>query len=210
MVVDAAQAAPHRRIDVQALGCDFLAFSGHKLCGPGAGALWGRRELLLKMSPFLTGGSMIRDVTLERTTWNELPYKFEAGTPAIGENVGLGFAIDYVSAVGLDAIERHEHELTGYALERLAELPYVRVFGPGIERRAGIVSFDVEGVHPHDVAQALDSDGIAVRAGHHCTKPLMRRLGVQATTRASFYLYSLRDEVDRLVEALPRVRKAFA
>src|SRR3954471_18563312 len=210
MVVDAAQAAPHRRVDVQALGCDFLAFSGHKLCGPGAGALWGRAELLLAMSPFMTGGSMIRSVGFDRTTWNELPYKFEAGTPAIGENVGLGHAIDYVTGVGLDSIERHEHELVEYALERLAELPYVKVFGPPAARRAGIVSFDVDGVHPHDVAQALDMEGIAVRAGHHCTQPLMRRLGVVATTRASFYLYTVREEVDRLVEALPRIRKAFA
>jgi cysteine desulfurase/selenocysteine lyase len=209
MVVDAAQAAPHRAIDVQALGCDFLAFSGHKLCGPGAGALWGRGELLLRMSPFMTGGSMIRDVDFERTTWNELPYKFEAGTPAIGENVGLGYAIDYVTGVGLDAIEQHEHELTEYALERLAELPYVTVFGPPADRRAGIVSFELEGVHPHDVAQALDAEGIAVRAGHHCTKPLMRRLGVVATARASFYLYTVRDEVDRLVDALPKIHAMF-
>jgi cysteine desulfurase/selenocysteine lyase len=162
------------------------------------------------MSPFLTGGSMIRSVQFERTTWAELPYKFEAGTPAIGENVGLGYAIDYVTGIGLDAIERHEHELTEYALERLAELPYVKVFGPPLDRRAGIVSFDVDGVHPHDVAQALDMEGIAVRAGHHCTQPLMRRLGVVATTRASFYLYTLREEVDRLVDALPGIRKAFS
>jgi cysteine desulfurase/selenocysteine lyase len=211
VVVDAAQAAPHVPIDVQALGCDFLAFSSHKLCGPtGAGALWGRREHLEAMSPFQLGGSMIRSVSAERTTWNELPYKFEAGTPPIAEMVGMGHAIDYISAVGVGAIAAHEHELVGYALERLGELPWVTVYGPPPDRRAGIVSFDVAGVHPHDVAQLLDWEGIAVRAGHHCTQPLMRRLGVAATTRASFYLYNTLDEVDRLVEGLHKVRKDFS
>jgi cysteine desulfurase/selenocysteine lyase len=211
MVVDAAQAAPHRPLDVQALGCDFLAFSSHKLCGPtGSGALWGRRELLEAMSPFNLGGEMIRSVALDRTSWNELPYKFEAGTPAIAEAVGFGAAIDYVSAVGLEAIEQHEHELTAYALGRLAELPWIEMYGPPAERRAGIVSFNVEGVHPHDVAQVLDWEGVAVRAGHHCTQPLMTRLGVAATTRASFYLYTIADDVDRLVEGLHKVRKSFS
>jgi cysteine desulfurase/selenocysteine lyase len=208
MVVDAAQAAPHRAIDVQALGCDFLAISSHKLCGPsGVGALWGRAELLERMSPFNLGGEMIRSVSLERTSWNELPYKFEAGTPAIAEAFGFGVAIDYLSEIGLDAIERHEHELTEYALGKLAELDWVRVFGPPIERRAGIVSFDVAGIHPHDVAQILDWEGVAVRAGHHCTQPLMSRLGVAATTRASFYLYTIPEEVDRLVEGLHKVKQ---
>jgi cysteine desulfurase/selenocysteine lyase len=211
VVVDAAQAAPHVPLDVQALGCDFLAFSAHKLCGPtGAGALWGRRELLESMSPFHLGGSMIRSVSLEQTTWNELPYKFEAGTPPIAEVVGMGHAIDYISSVGLDAIAAHEHELAAYALERLGELPWVTVYGPPPERRAGIVSFNVDGVHPHDVAQLLDWEGIAVRAGHHCTQPLMRRLGVPATTRASFYLYNVLEEVDRLVDGLHKVRTSFA
>jgi cysteine desulfurase / selenocysteine lyase len=208
MVVDAAQAAPHRAIDVQALGCDFLAISSHKLCGPsGVGALWGRAELLERMSPFNLGGEMIRSVSLERTSWNELPYKFEAGTPAIAEAFGFGVAIDYLSEIGLDAIERHEHELTEYALGKLAELDWVRVFGPPIERRAGIVSFDVAGIHPHDVAQILDWEGVAVRAGHHCTQPLMSRLGVAATTRASFYLYTIPEEVDRLVEGMHKVKQ---
>jgi len=208
MVVDAAQAAPHRAVDVQALGCDFLAFSSHKLCGPtGVGALWGRAELLEAMSPFNLGGEMIRSVSLEKTTWNELPYKFEAGTPAIAEAVGFGAAIDYVSAIGPDAIAAHEHELVAYAMERLAEVPGLRVFGPPADRRTGIVSFDLEGIHPHDVAQVLDFEGIAVRAGHHCTQPLMTRLGVVATTRASFYLYSLPEEIDRLIEGLHKVRK---
>ncbi len=209
MVVDAAQAAPHRRVDVQALGCDFLAFSSHKMCGPsGAGALWGRRELLETMSPFNLGGEMIRSVSIEKTTWNELPYKFEAGTPAIAEAVGFGAAIDYVSAVGLEAIEEHEHEVLEYALGRLGELPWIEVYGPPPERRAGIVSFNVEGVHPHDVAQVLDWEGVAVRAGHHCTQPLMAKLGVSATTRASFYLYSIPEEVDRLVDGLHKAKKS--
>ncbi len=209
LVVDAAQAAPHRAVDVQALGCDFLAFSSHKLCGPGgAGALWGKAELLEAMSPFNLGGSMIRSVALDKTTFNELPYKFEAGTQAIAEAYGFGVAIDYISEIGLPAIEAHEHELTAYALDKLAELDFIKVFGPPVERRAGIISFDVAGVHPHDVAQILDWEGIAVRAGHHCTQPLMTRLGVAATTRASFYLYSLPEEVDRLVAGLLKVKKS--
>jgi cysteine desulfurase / selenocysteine lyase len=210
LVVDAAQAAPHVAVDVQAFGCDFLALSSHKLCGPtGAGVLWGRRDLLESMPPFNLGGSMIRSVSAEKTTWNELPYKFEAGTPAIGEVVGMAEAMSYVSAAGLDAIARHEHELLEYALERLSEVPGITLYGPPPERRAGIVSFNLDGVHPHDVAQVLDWEGIAVRAGHHCTQPLMSRLGVLATTRASFYLYTLPEEIDRLTEGLHKVRKSF-
>ena len=208
MVVDAAQAAPHRPIDVQTLGCDFLAISSHKLCGPsGAGAVWGKAELLEQMQPFNLGGEMIRSVALDRTSWNELPYKFEAGTPAIAEAYGFGVAIDYLTEIGLDSIAAHEHELTEHALERLSELDWVRVFGPPVERRAGIVSFDVEGIHPHDVAQILDWEGVAVRAGHHCTQPLMTRLGVAATTRASFYLYTIPEEIDRLVDGLHKVKQ---
>ena len=210
MVVDAAQAAPHRAIDVQALGCDFLAFSSHKLCGPsGVGALWGRRELLEEMQPFNLGGEMIRSVALDRTSWNELPYKFEAGTPAIAEAYGFGVAIDYISAIGLEAIERHEHELLVQAMDLLAEIPGVHVFGPPADRRTGIVSFELDGVHPHDVAQILDWEGVAVRAGHHCTQPLMTRLGVAATSRASFYLYTLPDDVDRLGAGLLKVKETF-
>ena len=209
MVVDAAQAAPHRRLDVQALDCEFLALSSHKMCGPsGVGALWGRRELLEAMSPFNLGGEMIRSVSAERTTWNELPYKFEAGTPAIAEAVGFGAAVDYVSEVGLDAIAQHEQELVEYTLERLAELPWIETYGPPPARRAGIVSLNVEGVHPHDVAQVLDWEGVAVRAGHHCTQPLMTKLGVSATIRASFYLYSIQEEVDRFVEGLEKAKKS--
>jgi cysteine desulfurase / selenocysteine lyase len=211
IVIDAAQAAPHRPVDVQALGCDFLGLTGHKMCGPtGIGVLWGRRELLEQMSPFELGGHMIRKVTLEHTTWNELPAKFEAGTGPIAEAVGFGAAIDYVGEVGLDALERHERELLDYALPRLAEVPGVKLFGPSAEHRAGIISFEVEGVHPHDVAQILDWEGVAVRAGHHCNQPLMSKLGVPATTRASFYLYTLPEEIDRLVEGLHKVRTTFA
>jgi cysteine desulfurase / selenocysteine lyase len=210
MVVDAAQAAPHRRIDVQALGCDFLAFSAHKMCGPtSVGALWGRAELLEAMEPFNLGGHMIRSVTVEQTTWGEIPAKFEAGTQPIGEAVGFGAAVDYLSEVGLEAIEQHEHELAVYALGRLGELPGVTLYGPPADRRAGIVSFNVDGVHPHDVSQVLDWEGIAIRAGHHCCQPLMKKLGVTATNRASFYLYTVPDEIDRLVTGLEKVRKVF-
>jgi cysteine desulfurase / selenocysteine lyase len=210
MVVDAAQAAPHMAIDVQALGCDFLAFSAHKLCGPsGVGALWGRRELLEEMEPFNLGGHMIRKVQFEETTWGDLPHKFEAGTSPIAEAVGFGAAVDYLTGVGLEAIEQHEHELAAYALERLRDVPGIVLYGPAPDRRAGIVSFNMDGVHPHDVAQVLDWEGVAIRAGHHCCQPLMHRLGVAATNRASFYLYTLPEEIDRLTEGLFRVRKVF-
>jgi len=210
VVCDAAQAAPHRRVDVQTLGADFVAVSGHKMCGPsGIGFLWGRSELLEAMDPFLTGGHMIRKVGFEATSWGELPHKFEAGTAPMAEAVGLGAAIDYVTAAGLDAIEQHEHELAAHALDRLAELPRVTTYGPPADRRAGIVSFNVEGVHPHDVAQILDLEGVAIRAGHHCCQPLMQKLGVVATNRASFYLYTVREEIDQLVNGLQRVREVF-
>lgn len=203
VVCDAAQAAPHRRLDVRTLGADFVAVSAHKLCGPsGIGALWGRAELLQAMRPFLYGGHMIATVEDDRSTWAELPHKFEAGTAPMAEAVGFAAAIDYLESVGLDAIGRHEHELTVRALGLLGERPWVTLHGPPIERRAGIVSFGVAGVHPHDVAQVLDFEGVAIRAGHHCCQPLMRRLGVLATNRASFYLYTLPEDVDRLVEAV--------
>ena len=210
-VCDAAQAAPHMRVDVQALDCDFLAISGHKMCGPsGIGALWGRGELLQKMEPFLLGGHMIKSVGAETTTWGDLPHKFEAGTAPIVEAYGLGVAVDYLESVGLDAIEAHEHELVAYALSRMSEVPGITLFGPPAERRAGVVSFDIEGIHPHDVAQILDMSGVAIRAGHHCCQPLMQRLGVPATNRASFYLYTLHEEIDQLVEGLATVHKVFA
>jgi cysteine desulfurase/selenocysteine lyase len=210
VVVDAAQAAPHTAIDVQALGVDFLAFSGHKMCGPsGIGVLWGRTELLLAMPPFLTGGHMINSVSLERTSWGELPAKFEAGTAPMAEAVGLGAAIDYLQGIGLDAVERYEHELAAYALERLGEIPGIDLYGPPADRRAGIVSFNLEGIHPHDVSQVLDSEGVCIRAGHHCCQPLMAKLGVAATSRASFYLYTLPEEIDQLVDGLHKARKIF-
>ena len=209
-VVDAAQAAPHRPIDVQTLGCDFLAFSAHKLCGPsGVGALWGRRDLLESMEPFNLGGHMIRKVQFEETTWGDLPHKFEAGTAPIAEAVGFGAAIDYLNGIGLDAIEQHEHDLVAYALERLGDVPGIQLYGPPPEKRAGIVSFNMEGIHPHDVAQVLDWEGVAIRAGHHCCQPLMARLGVSATNRASFYLYTVQEDVDRLHDGLLRARKVF-
>jgi cysteine desulfurase/selenocysteine lyase len=211
MVCDAAQGAPHRPLDVQALGADFVAITAHKLCGPsGVGALWGRLELLQEMEPFNLGGHMISRVRFEETSWGEVPAKFEAGTQPLAEAVGFAAATDYVSEVGLEAIERHEQELAAYALERLAELPWVKTYGPPADRRAGIVSFNVDGIHPHDVAQILDGEGVAIRAGHHCCQPLMQKLGVAATNRASFYLYTVRDEIDRLVDGLHKARKLLA
>ena len=208
MVVDAAQAAPHHPIDVQALGCDFLAFSAHKMCGPtGVGALWGRLELLEAMEPFNLGGHMIRKVRPEETTWGDVPHKFEAGTSPIAEAIGLGAAIDYLQAIGVEAIEEYEQELAAYALERLAEVPGIVLYGPPPDRRAGIVSFNLGDIHPHDVAQILDSEGVAIRAGHHCCQPLMTRLGVAATNRASFYLYTVREEIDRLAEGIQKAHK---
>jgi cysteine desulfurase / selenocysteine lyase len=208
MVVDAAQAAPHHPVDVQVLGCDFLALSAHKMCGPtGVGALWGRREILEAMEPFNLGGHMISKVRFEETTWGEIPHKFEAGTSPIAEAVGLGAAIDYLTKIGIEAIEAHEQELAAVALERLSQVPGVVLYGPPADRRAGIVSFNVEGIHPHDVAQVLDSEGVAIRAGHHCCQPLMTRLGVAATNRASFYLYTVPEEIDRLVDGIDKARR---
>jgi cysteine desulfurase/selenocysteine lyase len=212
---DGAQAAPHIRLDVQTLGADFVAVSGHKMVGPsGIGFLWGRAELLQAMRPFLMGGHMIRHVGDHETTWAELPAKFEAGTAPMAEAVGLGAAIDYLEAVGLEAIEAHEHALAGYALERLGEIPGVALYGPSADKRAGIVSFNVEAggreVHPHDVAQFLDLDGVCIRAGHHCCQPLMRKLGVSATNRASFYLYNTVEDVDRLTASVRRVIEVHA
>jgi cysteine desulfurase/selenocysteine lyase len=180
------------------------------MCGPGAGILWGRAELLEKMPPFLTGGEMIRTVELEKTTWNDLPWKFEAGTPAIAESIALGAAAQYLQGIGMEAIEAHEHALTAYAYDVLDGISAVTQYGPKPPNRAGILSFNVGNVHPHDVAQVLDSEGIAVRAGHHCTQPLMKRFGVPATTRASFYLYTVPEEIDRLCDGLEDVRELFA
>jgi cysteine desulfurase/selenocysteine lyase len=211
VVVDGAQSAPHRPVDVQALGCDFFAFSGHKLPGPsGAGALWAREELLKDMPPFMSGGEMIQSVELEKTSFNALPWKFEAGTPAIVECVGLGASIDYLEAVGMDAVAAHEAEITRYACERLSAVEGLTILGPPAAERGGVVSFTFAPAHPHDVAQIVDRRGVCVRAGHHCTQPLMKRFGVPATTRASFYLYTVHEEIDRLCDGLEDVRELFA
>ena len=209
VVLDAAQTVPNRPVDVQALDVDFLAFSGHKTLGPtGIGALWGRESLLADLQPFLTGGEMIRSVKLERTSWNSLPWKFEAGTPAYAEAVGLHAAIDYLHAVGLEAIDAHEHAITDYALGRLAEVPSLRIIGPQTAAaRGGVVSFVLDDVHPHDIAEILDRHAVCVRAGHHCTQPLIERLGLAATVRASFYLTTTEAEIDRLVAGLLDVRR---
>jgi cysteine desulfurase / selenocysteine lyase len=211
VVVDGSQAVPQIPVDVAALGADFYAFTGHKLCGPtGIGVLWGRRELLDELPPFLGGGEMIETVKMTGSTYAPIPYKFEAGTMPIAESVGLGAAVDYLTAIGMDAIAAHEHEITAYALERLAGVPGLTIVGPDTPvDRGGAVSFSLAGIHPHDVAQVLDSVGVAVRAGHHCAKPVCDRFGIPATTRASFYLYTTRDEVDALVRGLDEVRKVF-
>ncbi len=212
ILVDGAQSVPHMPVDVQALDIDFLAFSGHKMCGPtGIGVLWGREEILEAMPPFMGGGDMIRRVTLERSTWADLPHKFEAGTPAIAEAIGLGAAVDFLSSLGMANVRQHEIEITAYALEALSEVPRLRLFGPrNPHHKGGVMAFTLGAVHAHDVAAVLDREGIAVRAGHHCAQPLMQRYGVVATTRASFYLYTTFEEVDCLVEALHKVEEVFA
>jgi len=208
-LVDGAQAAPHGAVDVQATGCDFYAFSAHKMCGPtGIGALWGRPELLEAMPPFQGGGEMISEVRLEGSTWAPVPHKFEAGTPAIAEAVGFGAAVDYLESVGLDAIRAHEEEIARYALDRLGELDGLGIVGPTVDR-LGVVSFTYGDIHPHDLATILDRRGVAIRAGHHCNQPLMDYLGVDATARASFYLYTSRAEVDALIDALLVARDLF-
>jgi cysteine desulfurase/selenocysteine lyase len=212
VLIDGAQSVPHMPVDVRALGIDFLAFSGHKMCGPtGIGALWGRRGILDAMPPFLGGGSMIREVTLHSATYADIPARFEAGTPAIGEAIALGEAVDFLSGLGMEKVYAHEQHLVGYALERLAEVDGLRVYGPqSLERRGGSLSFTLAGVHPHDIAAVLDGQGIAVRAGHHCCQPLHTLLDVPATARASFYMYNIPEEVDRLVAGLDKARKLFA
>jgi cysteine desulfurase/selenocysteine lyase len=211
VMLDASQSVPHLPVDVVELGVDFLAFTGHKMCGPtGIGALWGRYALLEAMPPFLGGGSMIETVTMERSTYAQPPMKFEAGTPPIAEAVGLGAAVDYLSGIGMDAVYQHEKDLVGYALDALAGVPDLRVIGPQTaEGRGGTLSFALGDIHPHDVGQILDSEGVLVRVGHHCARPVCSRFGVPATTRASFYLYTTTDEVDALVRGLEKVRKVF-
>lgn len=209
MVVDAAQSAPHMKIDVQDLDCDFLAFSGHKMCGPtGIGVLYGKRALLEQMEPVEFGGEMIDFVGLYESTWKELPWKFEGGTPIIAGAIGLGAAIDFLQQIGLDNIVAHEHKLAQYALEQLSTIEGLTIYGP--KQRAGLVTFNIDDVHPHDVATVLDAEGIAVRAGHHCAQPLMKWLNVTATARASFYLYNTEEDIDRLVVALKKTKEYFS
>ncbi|MBB3108308.1 cysteine desulfurase/selenocysteine lyase [Paenibacillus phyllosphaerae] len=209
MVVDGAQSTPHMKVDVRDLDCDFYAFSGHKMCAPtGIGALYGKKELLEQMEPVEFGGEMIDHVDLYDSTWKELPWKFEGGTPIIAGAVGLGAAIDFLNEIGLDEIARHEHELTTYAYNRLSEVNGITIYGPE-QDRAGLVTFNLDDVHPHDLATVLDTKGIAIRAGHHCAQPLMRWLEVSSTARASFYLYNTEEDVDRLVDALHQTKEFF-
>ncbi len=212
VLIDGAQAVPHVPVDVQALGADFYAFSGHKMLAPmGSGALWARRELLESMPPFLAGGDMIREVHLRRSEFNEIPYKFEAGTPAAADSVGLGAAAEYLTAIGMDAVREHERDLVAYALDVLPrEIPGIELYGPmDPALRGGVVPFNLPGIHPHDVAQVLDRSGVAVRAGHHCTMPLHERLDLAATARASFNVYTGRDDIDALVDGLKQVQTLF-
>ena len=209
-VVDAAQSVPHMPVDVQSLEADFLAFSGHKMLGPFVGILYGKRALLEAMDPFLGGGDMIREVFMDHSTWNELPWKFEAGTPAIMEGIAMGAAVDYLNALGMDNVRAHERELAAYALDKMRGVDGVRIVGPlDADQRGGVIAFAVPEVHPHDVAQIFDREGICVRAGHHCAMPLHEHYGLAATTRASFYVYNAPEEIDKLVETLAKVRQIF-
>ncbi len=210
-LIDGSQAVPQMPVNVSEIGADFYVWTGHKALGPtGIGVLNGGRGILESMPPFLGGGDMIATVGFDSSTWNELPWKFEAGTSPIAEGVGLGAAVDYLSALGMDAVRAHERDLTGYALERLSEIDILRTFGPAdLDHRGGVVSFEVQGIHPHDIAELCDREGVCVRAGHHCAQPLMRELGVPATARASFHVYNSREDVDRLIDALQKARKVF-
>lgn len=210
VLVDGAQSVPHFPIDVRELDCDFLAFSGHKMCGPtGIGVLYGKRELLEAMPPFLGGGDMIKEVFLDSATWNELPWKFEAGTPSIAQAIGLGYAVDYLTSVGMDRVHEHEQQLVRYAVEALSAMGGLIQYGPPAEMRGGVATFNIPGVHPHDVSTILDSEGVAIRAGHHCAQPLMRRFNVPATVRASFYLYNAPEEIDVLIRGLDKAKTIF-
>lgn len=209
VLIDGAQSTPHIKIDVQDIGCDFFTASGHKMLGPtGIGFLYARREILEEMDPFLYGGDMISTVTTEGATWNELPWKFEAGTPNIAGGIGLGVAVDYLQEIGMDKVFEHEKELLHYAFERMSEIPDIEIYGPK-ENRLGVISFNIRGIHPHDIAGVLDQYGIAVRSGNHCTQPLLARLGVENTVRASFYIYNTFDEIDRFVDVLKKAVKIF-
>ena len=210
-LIDGAQAVPHMKVDVEKLGCDFFAFSGHKMLGPtGIGVLWARKSVLETMAPFHGGGDMIREVHKYETTWNDLPYKFEAGTPNIADVVGFGAAIDYLTKIGMDNIRQHEVDLTKYAIEKLSNVKGLHIYGTKeISKRGGVISFNFADVHPHDVAQIVDEEGIAIRSGHHCAQVLMERLNVAATSRASFYIYNTKEEIDKLVDSLNKVARIF-
>ena len=208
-IVDGAQGVPHLQVNVQDLGCDFYAFSGHKMLGPtGIGALWGKTELLNEMDPFMGGGEMIETVTMESSTWNEIPYKFEAGTPNFAQAVGLGAAVDYLKIIGMSTIAEHEKTLTAYALNKINQIEGIRIHGSADER-AGVISFNVDGIHPHDLAQFLNEDNIAIRVGHHCAQPLLSTLGETATARLSFYIYNDESDVDKFYNSLTNIRKYF-
>ena len=208
-IVDGAQGVPHLQVNVQDLGCDFYAFSGHKMLGPtGIGALWGKTELLNEMDPFMGGGEMIETVTMESSTWNEIPYKFEAGTPNFAQAVGLGAAVDYLKTIGMSTIAEHEKKLTAYALNKINQIEGIRIHGSADER-AGVISFNVDGIHPHDLAQFLNEDNIALRVGHHCAQPLLSTLGETATARLSFYIYNDESDVDKFYDSLTNIRKYF-
>jgi cysteine desulfurase/selenocysteine lyase len=211
LLVDGAQGVPHMAVDVSTLGADFVAFSAHKMLGPtGVGVLWGRRDLLEAMDPFLGGGDMIRTVSMIGATWNDLPWKFEAGTPNIADVIGFGAAIDYLEAIGMDQVRRHEVELTEYALDKMRALGELDIYGPADpQQRAGVISFNHRDIHPHDLSTYLDRKGVAIRAGHHCAQPLMERLGQNATARASFYLYNNHADIDTLIEALQSAGRFF-
>ncbi len=210
VLVDGAQSVPHLPVDVQALGVDFLAFSAHKMLGPsGIGALYGRLDLLENMPPFMGGGEMIKTVHLRNFTPNVLPHKYEAGTPAITEAVGFGAAVDYLTKIGMEAVAAHEQELVAYALERLEEIPGLKVFGPPANKKGGVAAFTLDGIHPHDRAQIVDRYGVAIRAGHHCAQPLHEKFGISATARASFYIYSIKEEIDKLVDGIYKVKEVF-
>jgi cysteine desulfurase/selenocysteine lyase len=211
ILVDGAQSVPHMSVDVQSLDADFFVFSGHKMCGPTAsGILYGKRPLLEAMPPFMGGGEMIKEVWFDHANYNDLPYKFEAGTPNIAESIGLGVAVDYLQKIGMDKIRQHEKQITQYALDRLKELPEVTIYGPrDVEKRGGLVTFTLGDIHPHDIATFADQEGVAIRAGHHCVMPLHKKLGLAATARASFYLYNTCDEVDVFIETLQKTKKFF-
>lgn len=211
VLVDAAQSVPHMPVDVREMNCDFLAFSGHKMLGPtGIGVLYGKRELLEEMNPFLSGGDMIREVHLREASWDELPWKFEAGTSNVAGAIGLGAAVDYLNKIGMKNVREHEKQLTKYALDKMVKIKGISIYGPkNVEVRGGVISFNLGDIHPHDIASILDGEGIAIRAGHHCAQPLVERLGVVGTARASFYIYNTEWEIDYLVNALEKARKVF-